>query len=80
MLQVQTTSQLREALGDFVGRVEQNPNPQLRVAVDAYVDQAERLLSLADEAYGKGSSADAEAFIISAQRWVWKIAKNCALT
>ena len=79
-LSVERTDQLRAALCEFVSRVEHSPNPQLRVAVDAYMEQAERLLTLADEALRTGSMADAEILMISAQRWVWKIAKNCALS
>ena len=47
--------------------------------VEAYVDQVERLLTLADEAITAGRIADAETLVVSAQRWLWKIAKSCAL-
>jgi hypothetical protein len=77
---VEKTGQLRTALATLVASVEEVASPQLRIAVDAYVDQVERLLTLADEAAAAGKNLDAESLIISAQRWLWKIAKSCALT
>ena len=50
-----------------------------RQAVDAYRDQAERLMAQAEEASDHGKDLDAEVLLISAERWLWKIAKSCTL-
>ena len=79
VIPVEYTADLREALATFVTTVNGSRDPQLRAAVAAYVDQVDRFLTLADEAASAGRILDAETLVISAQRWLWKIAKTCVI-
>jgi hypothetical protein len=47
--------------------------------VQAYGDQVERLLQLAEEAAKDGKPDDVDRHVIAARRWLWKIAKSCTL-
>ena len=76
---MENTADLREALATFVTAVNRSRSPQLRASVGAYVDQVDRFLTLADEAAAAGRILDAETLVISAQRWLWKIAKTCVM-
>ena len=58
---------------------EHAPEPQVRITVGAYVDQVNRLLDLVEYDIRNRRTEDAEIHFADAQRWLWKIAKNCAL-
>lgn len=76
---MRTATEIRDELAELAAIVDGRADPQLRVLVGAYFDQAHRLLRQADEATSAARTTDAEILLISAQRWAWKIAKTCTL-
>src|SRR3954466_7728919 len=71
---VQDIRPFRVALDEYVAIAEHEPEPQLRIAVTAYVDQVKRLLDLVEYDVGNRRTEDAEIHFADAQRWLWKIA------